>query len=594
MRKKLLTILLVGSMAGSAISATAFAEEQTKETQTQESEQSEEAQPEEQEQLVFEEKIKVFEMNGAGCYVFYPGTEGLAQNPEGNPVILVFGDTPFTRDMVEEQIISSGLREIAYKEAATVIFANPRGDQWTDEDADFYMSALNPGLANHELTYEDGVFKGGNGQESILGSVYRIYLIGEGTGADFIAEHYLKNLEQHIPHGDGEIVRDLPPTSVMLLNPSKVATLEEEDTEIAVYVATTQENADAWKNEIAKVSSEKNSLVEVNEEGKTGLDASLVDAAYSAVGNKMRAGELITIPDYDNEPVTETLETFDTQNAHFEGYVYIPDSVDMTQEGTVPLVTVFTGSKNARAYGWESQWPQVAEENDFVLMMFNCNSEADNQSADTIAELIPVLKEEYPAVDESRIYAVGLSSGTPYYAWNLAFYHPELFAGIAASDFECLLSNDSASLNLVERIMSAKSFDELDYDGITIPFYYAGSTNNPFPITPNREGSDRVRESIKAILHKNQVTDSYEYDEAADEVWGIQPDEVIYDGVTVHVEGGTERIIGLASEDGTVYTAFASTPMYKGGMFADDAYNMWEFLKKFSRNEDGTIAVTQE
>ncbi len=537
----------------------------------------------------FKEYVKDVEINGAECFAYFPAAENLVESPEGNPIIMVYGEERYTHDSAMEQAKESGLADIAAREGSVILFVNPLGEEWEEADADTYLEALSNSVYNSEFTFLGDAYVGEHGTDLLPGSTLRINVIGQGKGADFAARYLAKNITQVIDFGDGNsLTRQMPPTSLILVQPTEVPAAFEDDAVIPTAVIAEEGKEADWKPALEQLCKGKSAFVP-DSSADGGFNRGTLEKAYEQIGaGYMRQnGALLTIPDYEAAGVMETLEEFQAGDARYEGYVYTSKDLDMSQEGAIPLVLGFTGGVSAQSYGWKYDWPLVAGENDFILILFNKYA-ADNSSVSTVPQLVDALAEKYPAVDTGRVYVISNSFGTAREGWNLAYTYPEKFAGIMCSGFECFYNTETTTADLLETIMGAQPLDTLEIKDVIVPFIYEGATDDVFTVTPNN--SESIAQDVGIILQMNQVTDSYSYDAAADEIWGIKSDKMFFEGTGKDRTDCTIRAHGYKSGDGGIYTMFVdSNPQITN----DNAWFEWDFLKHFSRNEDGTIQYTE-
>ena len=81
------------------------------------------------------------------------------------------------------------------------------------------------------------------------------------------------------------------------------------------------------------------------------------------------------------------------------------------------------------------------------------------------------------------------------------------------------------------------------------------------------------------------------YDAKADPVWGMEFTETIEKATANPVHTITENY--MTSQDGNTYTVFATMSNQAHAVLAGSSYAAWDFLKQFSRNEDGSITVSE-
>lgn len=527
---------------------------------------------------------RVDEVNVAGrtCYMYVPASENVGLYTCTSPIIMVFGNENYTESSAMETAESSGLAEIAKEKGSCILFANSQSGSWTaDDDEAVYTAALNLYSDGADSDYVNGIAKVTDyttQEESIKypGTSSRIYLYGEGGGADFIAANYMKDVLTTMTFSDGfSMSVDNTPTSIALFNPSAITVPEKTEDAIAVTIVNGPESAE---EAATSVSGGQVAFKVENSDISQGFDSSLVKALYDQVNGRYRrqVGEMFEIPDYKALGITETVKTLPTTSGTTEYYEYIPDSVDLTKEGSVPLVVAFHGGGNhAEFHAWASEWPLLGQQEGFIVLAVNQHV---SQLTDDVINLLNAVFEQYPAIDRTRVYATGFSMGSVK-SWNLGTKYPEYFAGIMPMDAGYMTEDDTtlADLQLKDTIMPV--------------FYVAGGTS-PLSELPHQQGEpNNVDEILSVILKMNQVTDDYTYDAAADKTWGLKPDGT-YTKANPSFKDCELIVNEYASSDGSVYTCLAVDTTKSHEVYAFDSYVAWSFISQFRRLEDGSIART--
>lgn len=508
------------------------------------------------------------------------------------PVIIVYGDSAVTVRDAESVLESSGLDDIAKEVNCSVVFVNPVGDTWEEADAEAYLYSL------VDIFSEDtgsGTGKNAAG-DKLIGTSQRIYVIAEGKGADFTAQYLAKEtMKKFFVFTDFHYV----PAGIMLFNPS----VQEASCSIgmpAVIGGGSTELVGAFKemnstdaeepvdkgtlytNSAAKL---KNFMsAEVSSEG---FDKDIIRSGWDNVLSKVRrqlsgiaeeSYELLPVYDYTEYGIQVNIETADINGKPMEWYEYIPEDIDMSAEGSVPLVFTFHGGGNHAEYQViASEWPLVGKENGFMVVAVNQHVE---RTADEIVELLKILENNYPAIDKTRVYASGFSMGS-IKSFDLGLQYPELFAGIAPMD--------ASGVELPEM-----------KDSI-IPVYYLAGIDDGLPVFPHQAGfghEDELTETgeveadflIQRLFAMNKI-EYPGYDAKADPVWGMEFTETIEKATANPVHTITENY--MASQDGNTYTVFATMSNQAHAVLAGSSYAAWDFLKQFSRNEDGSITVSE-
>lgn len=159
-------------------------------------------------------------------FVYAPESDMVVSSTCTAPCFIVFGSEPYTAESAEVVAETSGLAELAAQEGATVVFVNPQGETWTEGDTQVYSTLIGMYSNSSTSTFVNGISNetnamSGQTETKILGDTGRIYLYGEGTGADFVAANFMKNVVLDTTFPDGVTISfDRTPTSVTLFNPT--------------------------------------------------------------------------------------------------------------------------------------------------------------------------------------------------------------------------------------------------------------------------------------------------------------------------------------------------------------------------------------
>ena len=503
------------------------------------------------------------------CYFFAPDdSEKLGKRATTNPVIMIFGNEDYNEDSALETAKESGLGKVAKDEGCVIAFVN-----WSNvenkEAVALYKNVAVMYSDNSDNNYVNGFWSSistdsTTGEEiengKYCGTGQRIYVYGEGKGADFVADNYLIE----------ESPISMTEATVTLFNPTKAIVENQTDLEFPIAVVNGLEKTE----DILKTYSD-DKYFSLTSTLTSGFDSELVTSLYKDLSGKYRrqSGVILEIPDYENLGITETLENMKLTNGDVEYYQYIPDDLNMDEDtGDIPLVLVFHGRFNHAEYqSWASEWPLIGKENGFMVISVNNH---DQNSPSDIIELLDYLLDEYPALDSTRVYATGFSMGA-IKSWNLAEEYADRFAGI---------------------VPMSGSFLEVSQEipDVILPVFYVGGEATmveEFPSQANNGGESNAMDlRIDFVLKMNNITDSYSFDSSANKWFGIAPDET----ETIENPSFEDSILTLykyKSEDGNIYTEFGSVSNKQHEVFAFDNRVAWEFISKFSRNADGTISI---
>lgn len=511
-------------------------------------------------------------------FVYAPESDMVVSSTCTAPCFIVFGSEPYTAESAEIEAETSGLAELAAQEGATVVFVNPQGETWTEGDTAVYSTLIGMYSNSSTSTFVNGISNetnamSGQTETKILGDTGRIYLYGEGTGADFVATNFMKNVVLDTTFPDGVTISfDRTPTSVSLFNPTTLPeTAEPADIAVAVVngPADTQEKLDALTEKSVVASSKITD----------GFDGQWVVDNYAAISGAYRrqAGVMIPMHDWDAEGIVETVESFTLSDGSTVNYVtYYGDDLDVTDTSSkVPLVLIFHGGGNTALYHAQaSEWPLIGKEYGFITVAVDLHY--PNTTAAQTVELLDHLKSEY-AVDASRVYASGFSMGS-IKSWDLFEQYPTLFAGLAPMDGSNNVGIDSYN-------------EEVEYNtDVVVPVFYVGGQTSPLPELANQD--PKIQERIAYAFSVNGVNQEYTYDENVNLWWGVNGDINYEVTDNVYFTDSTLNVHLFQSEDGRCYTALADATNMSHEVYGRNNWAAWDFLSQFSRNEDGSISIS--
>src|SRR5690625_2241479 len=519
-------------------------------------------------------RIDVITIDQVNAYFYVPVDSGNLDRVSPVPVFLVFGDEDYTEESAKQTAVNSGLAEIASKEGSIIVFINPKGDTWAESDVNTYIELLSHFTENERVATaaEGGPYPG---------FIERVYVYGEGKGADFVAENLAKEVvfEQPEPWGP----RDVTPAFITLFNNTVLPSIPDPkfDSDIPIIAINSVDGTEKRLKEL----NEKSNLyaVKTSKEGE-GFVRDLILLSYEELGGTTRRIEsvIVQFANYEAEGITETIEIRQLTTGSIRYHQYIPNHLDMDQKESIALLMTYHGGGNtAEFHSMTSEWPLIAKQEGFIVVSVDRHME--NKTKESI-ELLKMLFEEYPAIDKTRVYASGFSMGAVQ-TWKLGEKFPQYFAAIAPMGAG-FISEDSNGVNFKE---SNPLIDQLDILPYTMPVFYIGGALSPLPELPSQPNSNVVDDALTYFLKMNKVNDSYQYDANVDETWGIAPTETYPFRNEVL---GRDTVVSLfMSEDNQIYTAFASGEK-SHLVYATDSRLAWNFISQFSRNPDGTITIS--
>lgn len=496
------------------------------------------------------------------------------------PVFMIFGDAAFDEAAADAFAKNSDLAGIAGKEGSSLVFINPVNESWSEADAAVYPTLAQMISDSSDSEHHNGITNNFNPftqqvSLAITGSQQRIYVYGEGKGADFVAANMLKRVDAPTFWGG---MAEVTPTSVTVNGLTTVDSVEQNDITVA-SVGNSEEINAVLQDRCGSL------LI---------AEAADYPAQYAqAIGIVRRqAGKILPVLDYAAEGITDKVETFTvttskdntgiyagTENHPISVVTYYANDLDV-QGGNVPLVLCFHGGGNTALYEAEAtEWPLIGKQYGFITVSVDLHY--PNCSATELVELIDLLKQEY-SIDSSRIYASGFSMGGVK-SWDLYEQYPTVFAGIAPMDASYEVGLDTFN-NPVEN----------QNQDVIVPVFYVGGEASPLAELPVQ--SDVLVRRIAYLLKTNQVNAEYPYtfenkDAWANPIWGVDS-ELKYQVTDQKVfTDSIMTILLLPSADGVYYTALASSGNQAHEVYARNTWAAWDFLSQFSRNEDGSISV---
>ncbi len=505
----------------------------------------------------------------AKAFIYVPANVDVSNRPGTAPVLVVYGDKDFTAATALETADASGIGEIAAKEECIILFVNSIGKEWSEADKGSLSAVYTSYSISSNKLFPDGVSSDG----FFPGFPARTYVFAEGSGADFVSKYFLKGVDTQdylTPN-----VIPFKPTGVILSNVSEPAVTATE--EIAAYIINgTKDIYNSFKalNVTSKKVGQQTSKI------KKGFDKKAVLKGYDEVIStaiRLERNQLVDVPKYDKLGISEKREYIQHFDTKIEYYTYIPDNIKDSAKGSVPLLFLFHGfDASAEQQAWLSEWPIIGKENGFMVVSVNRHTD---YTPALMEELLDYLKREYPMIDSTKVYASGYSMGAVK-TWGLADEFAKEFAGI---------------------IPTNGAFNEpaTKYPELIMPTFYIAGDSSQLPELPHQKfsifGDDGTKPNsvdvrIAALLKQNKVTDQYTFDSSADEVWGIKADKKysVQSKLYSHVVTSVNL---YNSVDGNCYTALAYNTNTGHIVISESCRTAWEFIKKFSRNADGTLTI---
>lgn len=537
-----------------------------------------------------EAKITELSVSGHTIYVYAPESQLPVCSSGTAPAFIVFGDEAYTKRTAEKTALSSGLAELAAKEGSTVVFVNPEGKSWEEEDESVYIDLLKMYSDSSNEVYVDGLLTKqneatGETEYSIMGTTTRVYVYGEGEGADYAAENLVKPLIEVVDFNGTDRVLDYTASSVTMFAPEEIPDLTE-----PVDMAVSVVNGPSDAQEALSAVTDK--LAIDSTDVKDGFDQEWILEQYGTVcgAYQRQAGQLLPYHNWESEGIVQKFESFQVktspdnltfagQEEHVINYItYYAEDLDVTN-GNVPLmICLHGGGSTALSIAQRAEWPLVGKQEGFITVSVDLHN--PNVSATEIIALIDHLKETY-SIDSSRIYASGFSMGGVK-TWDLYEQFPEVFAGVAPMD----ASNEPGEDSFGGQVANPNT-------DVIIPVFYVAGGASPLPESPRQ--SEKLVHRLANLFSVNNVVKEYDcsFDEQSgweNPVWGVNGD-LSYSVTDTVYKDSTMTVDLFASEDGHYYTALALAGNKSHEIYARDSWAAWDFLSQFSRNADGSIEI---
>jgi poly(3-hydroxybutyrate) depolymerase len=536
-------------------------------------------------------RIVSYEINDTEAFAFIPdGIEARRGAGRGNttavqqiaPIIIVYGDEPFTAESAMQTAVDSGLANIARAEGAVISFVNPKTDGvWSADDVATYRSIVQTKYIErpqNQIVPVNGVYPSATvpgGQ--FAGYFFRTYIIAAGSGADFAVSFLMDDTMV-----ENRNIQAMP-ASYMLFDVSAVpgpnAGLMNQE-HPALIVNGSPESISA----IRELNSRSNFFA-VAESSTGAFDKTVLTNGYRDLTGTMVRPQLAWAPLPNWSIALFQLANYlqIEEQSHAFGYTskavtggtafydyFIPKSIDINAPESAPLVMVFHGSGESSSYIANiGGWTKLGIEEGFMTVS------VDNHGTPAVLNaLLDELLAEFPFIDPARIYATGYSMGAMK-TWSLigATDRAERFAGVAPWNGLTVAAGDQRTTIVPTIYLTGRDDTTTRLPGVGT----AAQTNGP--------------RNAMGFLFERQQIGTYAFNAEDNPWWGVS-------GHTVEVFpakswNGEINIHTYESRlgNGMVYTKLVDGTNFGHSIVGDFAPLAWDFLRQFSRNADGTISV---
>ncbi len=506
--------------------------------------------------------------------------DGIYNDGNTMPLFLVYNDGGYTRESAKAALEHEGFAALAADANCSILFMSPVEDSWGPADKALYLSVVSG--VDHNFGGENGIKDAVDFRtrqpvgKKLLANEGMVYLIANGRGADFVAEHLL---------GDGLTVRtffgmeqSFAPTAAMLCNSTAVPRLGSQGVP-AYLVNGTAAQAEAFADSLQNERADTRLVVSAASAVTGGFDPAQIMAAWQQVFFRVRrmdngaGAELYPIPDYDGFELID--ETVKLSTGPIRALIFIPGDLDRSRPW--PMVFGFHGGGNSALFhAWSSELPLIGRDEGFITV--EVDQHVQRRPAE-IVELLDCLLGKYSIIDAGKVYCTGFSMGS-IKSWGCGLGYTTRFAGIAPMD---------ASGHVISEVLD--SFDEVpvEYEHIIPTFYVAGERDG-LPVGPNQKGMDgEIYKGCNYLMNglfRKNGTGRYEFDETGDGYWGLKArtEDLTEGRYTAHGHY-------VANPDDVEYCAFCNVENQTHAQLGVSCRQAWAFLKQFRRNADGSISV---
>ncbi|MGI5888889.1 MAG: alpha/beta hydrolase family esterase, partial [Oscillospiraceae bacterium] len=253
------------------------------------------------------------------------------------------------------------------------------------------------------------------------------------------------------------------------------------------------------------------------------------------------------------------------------GYIFLPRLYPESGR-KYPLVIMMNGTAQDPIHDAEGTgWVDLAGREGIILLVPEYDDYATYSNVDSLISVLDFIEASYQ-VDETRVYSTGFSNGGAM-SVALASTHPERFAAISAYgwmvDMRC---GDS----LADRY-------DMPFQVLQGTREYTGTDSGGNPAVMQDE-----QEAIRSLfLFNEMISEETRADYGAALYWGYEPSSV-----EEMEEEGTLITISSYQKEG-FENPFAQLVLIDGGIHRVHPYDAglaWSFMKKFRRNEDGSLS----
>ena len=506
---------------------------------------------------------------------------------------LIFPDTVVSKEEAQQLIDDMGISDIIAQSASMAVVMSPRADNSYDEnDVEIAMDII----ANK------------------IGATTNLNLIGIGNGATFINEYMSQkdwgvagimtyggeagqtpaySVPAYVSNSDDAVAADYikANNAVQTSTEGTITIYANPDNafeEVAVNSAEEDVNAafqNAWKYILSKYGRIGNIVVEGASVGTWYWNNNTQEKTYmlfesvDAINDQFE--RIIVTKDFDGDGIDSLY------------YVYIPETVKDAEDGTVPVVFLMHGNTNDPRTQYDtSGWAQVALEEGIILVCpewqghtyqgYTYDPMTDDSNSTPNSDFTTCVKDvlaDYPQIDASRVYISGLSAGCMN-TTNNSLVNTSLFAAGAGQSGPFKTSGTTYE-NLQAGV-------EANKDAYDIPIiYFAGDADEYLTDWDQLTGSGGEQIAL-LFAEMNEIelsTGNEEYSKLYGIAWDEYTEDLANDGLCTIISGTVRNAKG-------VEICMNRILGWGHWNYAPDAKIMWEFMSKYSRDQEtGEIII---
>ena len=528
-------------------------------------------------------RVDEIEIEGRICYMYVPSSPRVGNLLQNTNVFFVFGDGAFAdAKAVKDFAVSTGLAAICDREGVCALFFNPK-TTWAEE-ADpnaLIVGGYNMFSTWPDLKFENGVAtstwhdygpsnSGFSARQYPLdlpkypGSFQHVMFFGFGTGADFVNNKGMEPQVFQSTYGYQNWSSDAfgsgqTPAAVYLYNPT---TLVEGDGSLTIPTVIVNGPANAAAV-AASYSINAGGSVNTSIFNAKSVSPEKLMELYDDVLN---SGSVR----YWYNGLTECGIRYPFTNPTtgkddwLKYYAYIPDCVDLAATGTVPMLIWChgAGGEGESQCDW-SGWITKAGKEGFIILSLDQHSSVAN---DAIFGMIDQFIADHPCVDTTRLYFGGFSMGSMK-TWSTTLPNWYRFAAI--------IPNAGGNRGILP--------DAVPADCMLPVFYIAGG------LSASEFGAG-LTNTLKVLWKMNGIGE-YAYD-AEKGYFGTDSDtfEIYGHSGSGAADNKQLYVYGFESANGETITWLSICPNRAHTVVATDPDIVWEYIKGFARNADGTLS----